>query len=653
MSTTSLMFDIIARDRASDTFDKVGRSAGKSMTTLRDKVHMAGDAAGKVLVGGLVAGGAALVKMGQAAATDEAAQVKLARQLVNSAGATRTQTSAVEEWIAAQGRALGVTDDELRPALSRLVTATGDVDEAQRLAALAMDASAGTGKSLKTVAEALGKAQDGNVSALSRLGIATKNAKGETLSFDQVTRNMATTFRGQAAAAADTAAGKQQRLTVALGELGEQIGAVTLPAMVRLSAAGLKSVGWISENTTKVGVLVGVLGGLLALVWGVSAAMRVWGAMTAVATGAQAAYAAVVGISTTTLGTWVGVKYLELAAWTRTTAATVASTVATGAHAVMIGTVAAATKVWAGVQWALNAAMTANPIGLVVAALVVLGAGLVVAYKRSETFRKIVNSAFAAVRNVAGAVVGWLGKTVPQVWRAIASAAKVYLGIYRNVIVTAFNVVRKTVGAVMSAVRSVVTGAWRGITTVVRTAGGAIVSVIRAIPGKIRSLGGAFASAGRAIIGALVNGLQNAGGVIGGIAGNVWSAVKGMLNGAIGRINSALTFTISLPGPDISVNPPNIPYLAKGTRSFPGGLAVVGEEGPELVRLPRGASVTSNAELTRNGLTPVIGGADPGGRLTVNIRIDGSKSPELTGRAVVQAIKKYKRELGNVELGIA
>lgn len=61
-------------------------------------------------------------------------------------------------------------------------------------------------------------------------------------------------------------------------------------------------------------------------------------------------------------------------------------------------------------QVIFNATMAMNPIGLVVIALVALGAGLVIAYKKSETFRDIVNGVFNAVRNaVATAIQFMLG----------------------------------------------------------------------------------------------------------------------------------------------------------------------------------------------------------------------------------------------------
>ncbi len=62
----------------------------------------------------------------------------------------------------------GVTDDQLRPAFSRLVRSTKDVEEAQNLLNLALDLASATGKPLEVVTNALGKAYDGNTTALSK-----------------------------------------------------------------------------------------------------------------------------------------------------------------------------------------------------------------------------------------------------------------------------------------------------------------------------------------------------------------------------------------------------------------------------------------------------------------------------------------------------
>lgn len=233
---STITFDILARDRASDKFDKVGDSAAKSSGKLKKfaAVGAAAAAAGALVLG------KALVDMTKNAMADEAAQRKLAIGIKNATGATNAQVAGVEKWIAAQGKALGVTDDELRPAFQRLVQATGDVDEAQRQLGIAMDVSAGTGKSLKTVSEALMKANNGTTASLSKLGLKTKDANGETMSLDAALKSMSATFKGQAQSAASTTEGKFQRLKVMFDETKESIGARLIPIADKLAGLILR-----------------------------------------------------------------------------------------------------------------------------------------------------------------------------------------------------------------------------------------------------------------------------------------------------------------------------------------------------------------------------------------------------------------------------
>lgn len=84
-------------------------------------------------------------------------------------------------------------------------------------------------------------------------------------------------------------------------------------------------------------------------------------------------------------------------------------------------------------QVGLNAVLKANPIGLVVAALAALAAGLVTAYKTSETFRNAVNSAFASVKKIAqnaiGTVVDWINELVAKIRGAAAALANLKNGV--------------------------------------------------------------------------------------------------------------------------------------------------------------------------------------------------------------------------------
>ena len=170
----------------------------------------------------------------KAAIEDEAAQLRLATALKNTTGATDAQIAATEDYITKTTLATGVTDDELRPSLQRFVTATKDVAEAQRLQALALDVSAGSGKSLEAVTNAMAKAAEGNTGALVKLGIGLSAAELKTMSMEQVTAKLAETFGGQAATQADTFQGKMQRLKVAFDEGKETVGAFILDAITPL-----------------------------------------------------------------------------------------------------------------------------------------------------------------------------------------------------------------------------------------------------------------------------------------------------------------------------------------------------------------------------------------------------------------------------------
>lgn len=188
-----------------------------------------------------VAGAAALAYAGvllvdgvKSAIEDEAAQTKLATTLKNVTGATDETIAATESYITQQGLSLGITDDELRPALERLTRATGDVGEAQKLASLAFDISAGTGKSLEAVSNALGKAVEGNVGGLAKLGIGLDAADLKTMSLDEVTKLLGETFGGQATEKAETFAGKMDRLKLAFDEGKETVGAFVLDAITPL-----------------------------------------------------------------------------------------------------------------------------------------------------------------------------------------------------------------------------------------------------------------------------------------------------------------------------------------------------------------------------------------------------------------------------------
>jgi hypothetical protein len=185
------------------------------------------------------AAGAMAIKIGidavKAAVEDEKAQAILAKTLENTTKATKDQIKGVEQYIEKTALATGVTDDELRPSLDRLVRSTKDVTKAQALQQLALDISAGTGKDLATVTEALSKGLDGNLGSLKRIGVPLDESIIKSKDFDAAVKSLSETFAGQADVAANTFEGRMKRVRVAIDEAKEQLGTALLPLLERFA----------------------------------------------------------------------------------------------------------------------------------------------------------------------------------------------------------------------------------------------------------------------------------------------------------------------------------------------------------------------------------------------------------------------------------
>jgi hypothetical protein len=165
----------------------------------------------------------------KAAIEDEAAQLRLAAALRSATGATEGQIKATEDFILQTSLATGVADDQLRPAMQRLAVSTKDTEEAQRLLSLALDISKGRGLDLEQVANALGRAQDGNTASLGRLGLGLSKAELSTLSFTEIQTKLSDLYGGAAATNAETFQGKIDRLKVGFDEAKESLGTALLP----------------------------------------------------------------------------------------------------------------------------------------------------------------------------------------------------------------------------------------------------------------------------------------------------------------------------------------------------------------------------------------------------------------------------------------
>lgn len=233
----------------------------------------------------------------KAAVEDAKAQALLAKQLETTTGANKDQIKSVENSISKWQVQTGILDDELRPAYATLIRSTGDVTSANKLMAIALDASAATGKSLESVTLAMGKSFNGSDTALIKLMPSLKGSK-------DAINDLAAATKG----AAETAANNDPylRMTAIFATLQEKVGAALLPALNKLST-WLASPGGTEALTLISDAIVRILTDLIGVAkWAV--ANKDWlvplatgiGAITAVwktATAAVAAYNAVAAIA--------------------------------------------------------------------------------------------------------------------------------------------------------------------------------------------------------------------------------------------------------------------------------------------------------------------------------------------------------------------
>jgi TP901 family phage tail tape measure protein len=188
---------------------------------------------------------------------------------------------------------------------------------------------------------------------------------------------------------------------------------------------------------------------------------------------------------------------------------------------------AVASKVWAAAQWLLNAALDANPIGLIVIALALLIAGLVLAYKHSATFRRIVQDAFHGVEAVVKAVVGWFEhsfvpfftKTIPHVFDLVLQWVKAHWPLLVGLLT----------GPIGLIVAEIIQH-WKTIVSWTERLYHDVVGWIEKIPSEVRRLfadaGTWLLDAGKHIIEGLINGVKSMIGGVAHIASDVADTIK-------------------------------------------------------------------------------------------------------------------------------
>lgn len=242
----NLSKNLSAGSKDVETFgDKLGKWSKAAVTAFAAVGAAAAVYAGKLAVDGI-----------KAAIADEAAQEKLATTLRNVAGATDSTIASTEKFILSLELATGRADDELRPALDRLVRSGMNVEQAQSTLKTALDVSSGSGKSLEATVNAIAKSYEGSNTALGKLGVGLSQTELKTMSFDDKVKYLAATFKDQANIQAETFQGKMARVKIAFDEAKESLGAQLLPVIETFADYVLKTVvpavqKWMDENGPK------------------------------------------------------------------------------------------------------------------------------------------------------------------------------------------------------------------------------------------------------------------------------------------------------------------------------------------------------------------------------------------------------------------
>jgi len=251
-------------------------------------------------------------------------------------------------------------------------------------------------------------------------------------------------------------------------------------------------------------------------------------------------------------------------------AQTIAANVAMAAYLAVNSAVRIATTAWTAVQWLLNAALTANPIGLVIAAIAALVAGIVIAYNHSETFRNIVNQLWEALKSF----IAWIGPAWESFKNAVVNA---FVSAGQKIVefhdwVTAMP---GRIGSALASVPGLVWGliveAWNRVTTGVNQANNVLFGYIGSIPGRVAGfLSGVAGDVWRFIVDGwnrMVSGINQANqvlfgfigsipgritGFLGRVAGDVWNMIVGGFQRTIGGVqaaaNNVLNFVRGIPG---------------------------------------------------------------------------------------------------------
>lgn len=357
-----------------------------------------------------------------------------------------------------------------------------------------------------------------------------------------------------------------------------------------------------------------------------------------------------------------------------------------GGLAVAVLAVNAAMKVFGMIS------LLTNPIGLVIAAVALLVAGIILLWKKSEAFRTVVEEVWDGIKKAVQVVVDFFKGPVEGAFDVVKGVINVVAGLLTGDFSRAWDGIKTAVGgvidyikttlldlpskvltaavaigkAILDGIASGVTGLAEKVWNVIKAMPGALLSLANgwveglgniggaviqwikngvtgladaiwdkisgfasALAGKVRGLAGDIKDIGKNIIGWIGDGLESGATALGNIVKGAINTLIDALNKGIAGINKGIGLINKVNPFDDVPNIPNIPKLAKGGIVTQPTLAVIGEAGPEAV-------------------IPLNKANSFGGGITINVQAGLVSTPDQIGQQIIEAIQRAQRRSGPV-----
>ena len=255
---------------------------------------------------------------------------------------------------------LGFADDEAAAGMEILLRKTGDVAKSTELLALSADLARVKGMSLSSSANMMSKALSGNAKVFREMGIALDETLPKEKAVEKALDELNKKIGKQAENATKTFTVQLQILKEQFNNVAESLGGTLIPIIQKFIGYVNTSIEFVKKHSEVFKLIATVIAGVT----------------------------------------------LALVAYNLTVKAV---TITTKAWGVATSVVSTLTKLLTGQQVALNTAMKANPIGLVVAGIMLLGVAVVYLWNKFDWFRKGVVKVFQIVVNGVGYLVGYIG----------------------------------------------------------------------------------------------------------------------------------------------------------------------------------------------------------------------------------------------------